>query len=142
MINKITEGICTALFTEFGTDFKIYTERVPQGFSQPSFSVKCTENTSDVFMGRRHKSTNKFQVDFYTTENSRQTANEVANRLPQALEYITFDGDKTKTLNMDVKKTDTGLVCTFEVNYFFYIIEDTEETYIMENMKTSFSRKE
>jgi hypothetical protein len=136
MLNNVTAAVSNAIYNEFCNDFKIYTEKVPQKFTRPAFSVKCIESKNERFLGRRYKSTNKIQVDFFADEeNKRYVTNDVIHRLTLALEYITLEGDPIKTLNIDTKKSDDCFTCTFNVDYFFYIVEESE---LMKNMELTF----
>ena len=46
MINKIIDGICAAIHSEFGKDYEIYTETAEQGLTEPCFSVICVKPAS------------------------------------------------------------------------------------------------
>jgi hypothetical protein len=138
MIDKIIKAVCTAVHNEFG-DYKIYTEKVEQGFTQPCFSVMCIESGCRVFLGKRYKSTNKIQVSLYADgDDKREVIADMAERLPMAIEYITVDGDVMRCANINTQKGDEGFVCTFDVDYFFYVKEEKE---LMEVMDSFFEKK-
>ena len=50
MIEKIIDGICLAISSNFGDDVEIYTESIEQGLTDGSFAVVCVNPTKSLFM--------------------------------------------------------------------------------------------
>ena len=53
-LNKIIDGICEALNTEFGDGYEIYTEDVKQYLTEPCFSVVLVKPSQKQFLGKRY----------------------------------------------------------------------------------------
>lgn len=145
MLNSIIEGVCAAIYKEFGSDYKIYKEKVSQGFTQPCFSVMVKNSESTVFLGRRYKSTNCIQINYYggREEEKRKTLNSITSRLPIAIEYITVNGEKMHGTNFKAENNNTCFECTINYDYFYYLDnrDEDEKPAFMEKLKTNQGAK-
>lgn len=141
-VNNIIDGICEAINNEFGDDYEIYTEVVEQGLKNPCFTVSCVRTDITQRLGNRYKRTNLFCVYYFPSDNieKRLPAQDVKERLYNALEYITVDNDLTRGTKMDGTIVDSVLV--FMVNYdmeVFKISNDNDSK--MEVIDTSINAK-
>jgi len=127
-INNIIDGICKAINNEFGDEYEIYTELVEQGLQPPCFAVACTSSDIKQRLGNRYKRNNSFSIYHFPEENidKRIPSQEVKERLFNALEYITVDGDLTRGTNMN--GNIIGNVLEFNVDYNMEVFKvDTSE---------------
>lgn len=134
MINKIIDGICEALDSEFG--FEIYTETIEQGLQEPCFSVLCLNPTIENFFGKRYFRTNQFCIHYFPeTNQKRSECCSVMERLFNVLEIITVDGDLVR--GTDIHSEIESDVLHFFVNYDMYVYKETEEQQMMESYSHS-----
>ena len=130
MINKIIDGICEALHSEFG--YEIYTETIEQGLQEPCFSVLCLNPAVEQVLGVRYFRTNQFCVHYFpSSAEKRSECGSVMERLFNALEIITVDGDFVRGSDIH-SEMDEG-VLHFFINYNMYVYKETEEPPIMES---------
>jgi hypothetical protein len=128
MINKIIDGICEALDSEFG--YEIYTETIEQGLQEPCFSVLCLNPTVGQVLGDRYFRTNQFCVHYFPESNKKRSeCSSAMERLFNVLELITVDGDLVRGTEMH-GEIDDG-VLHFFVNYDMYVYKETEERPVM-----------
>ena len=129
MINKIINGICLALSSNFGEEREIYTEAVEQGLEDVSFFVLCLNPTNSRFLGERYFMTNQFCIHYFPqTDNPNSECLEVLEELYDTLELIDVDGDLVRGTNMSSEMTDG--VLQFFVNYDFFTIGKKDETFM------------
>ena len=129
-VNNIIDGICTAINSEFGDEYEIYTELVEQGLKQPCFTVSCVRADITPKLPPRYYKTNLFCIYYFPEENihKRLPSHEVKERLYNALEYITVDGDLVRGTKMEGNMVGND-VLAFMVNYDMYVFKvDTEES--------------
>ena len=66
MIQKVIDGIITAIRTEYGSaHFKVYTELVEQGLKNPCFSVMCLNPSVEVTGKVRSRRYYPFVIDYF-----------------------------------------------------------------------------
>lgn len=129
MINKIINGICLALSSNFGEDREIYTEAVEQGLEDGSFAIVCLNPTNSRFLGERYYRTNQFCIHYFPKTNEPNSeCLEILEDLYNVLELIDVDGDLVRGTNMS-SEMDGG-VLHFFVNYDFFTISITDKTYM------------
>lgn len=129
MINKIIDGICVSINTEFNDTYEIYTESIKQGLKEPCFSLVCLNPTIKQFLGKRYFRTNQFCIHYFPSSNEKRSeCYEVMEKLHSALEYITVDGDLIRGTEMHCEFVDD--VLNFFVNFdmFVYKKDDGEES--------------
>ena len=130
MINAVLEAICAALKLEFGDDYEIHTEEVPQILEKPYFYVQCISGTMGLSANGQYGMRNKFLIRYLPVAEQRlQECNEVADRIIWCLELITVDGNKYQGMEMKYETTESTL--DFYVDYEYYVCR-TEETVPME----------
>lgn len=133
MINKIIGGISVKINAEFGDSYEIYTESVEQGLNEPCFSVLCLNPTIEQFLGERYFRTNQFCVHYFPKTNEKQYESFiVVERLQNALEYITVDGDTVRGTQMHSEIVDG--VLSFFVNYDMFVYKAKEDNSYMETV--------
>ncbi len=133
MIDHIISGISTAIYTEFGVNYKIYTEAVKQGLQEPCFLISCLNPTHAQFLGNRYFRTNPFVVQYFpSTENAMSECRAVLERLFDTLEIITVDGSPMRGTELHGEVEDGML--HFFVNYNCFMDKKTEKT-IMESLQ-------
>ncbi len=133
MINKIIDGICVAINSEFGDPYEIYTESIEQGLIEPCFSVLCLNPTINQVLGKRYFRTNQFCVHYFPSSNEKRSeCQAVIDRLMGALEYITIDGDQCRGTEMHCEVVDD--VLSFFVNYDLYVYKDVQVEDSMEGV--------
>jgi len=132
MLNKIIIGISQALDAEFNAvskGYEIHTEGLEQGLDEPCFFIFSLKPMQTQIIRNRYKRDYSFDVHFFPdtalNEDGLSTINtqinEVTERLYDALEYITVDGNLIRGTNMNGEKVDD--VLHFFVNYDMYVIK-------------------
>jgi hypothetical protein len=141
VINSIIEAISISLNAEFGDNYKIYAEKLKQGFQEPCFFISCINPTNELFLNRRYFRTNQFVIQYFPADNTgeKTECNEVAERLYLCLEWITFNNDLTMGTKMRCETVDG--ILNFFVNYdmFMYKVKDSIP---MENLTLEQLEKE
>lgn len=133
MINKIIDGISVAINSEFGDPYEIYTESIEQGLTEPCFSILCLNPTIDQKLGNRYFRTNQFCVHYFpSSDEKRSECHSVLERLMDALEIITVNGDLCRGTGMHGEVVDN--VLSFFVNYDMYVYKDEAAEPAMENV--------
>lgn len=134
MINKLVDGICVAINTQFDDTYEIYTEDIEQGLEEPCFSVLCLNPTIEHFRGKRYFRTNQFCIHYFpSSKEKRSECYEVMDRLFTALEYINVDGEPTNGTEMHGEFVDG--VLNFFVNYDMFVYDKTEDADSMETFE-------
>ena len=129
---KIIDGISLKLNEEFGDEYKIYPEEVKQGLNRPCFFIKLLSSDNTKVVGDTYHRTNPYCVHFYPdiTNEAKTVCQEMLERLYQALEYITVDGNLVRGVNMSGEIHDEILL--FYVSYNVFV----RRTYEQEKMET------
>ena len=140
MINKIIDGISVAINSEFGDHYEIYTESVEQGLKEPCFSIVCINPAINQVLGKRYFRTNQFCIHYFPKSNEKLfELHSVTEKLMDALEIITVDGDKCRGTNMHGEVFDG--VLSFFVNYDMYVYKHKDTEPMMETVSHSTSMK-
>lgn len=133
MINKILDGIVTALLGEFGSTYPVHTETVIQGLVSPCFSALCANPDQKHYLGKTYFRQHLFVVHYFpASDEVKAEINGVIDRLFQTLEYITVNGELLRGSGMRAESEDD--VLTFMVNYNFYIRFEDQENDPMETL--------
>lgn len=123
MINKIIDGICVAIGSEFGDGYEIYTESIEQGLVEPCFSIVCLNPTINQVLGKRYFRTNQFCIHYFPSSNDKQMeCFSVVERLMDCLETIEVDGELTMGTRLHAEVIDN--VLSLFVNYDMYIYKE------------------
>ena len=133
MINKIIDGISVAINSEFGDPYEIYTEDIEQGLVEPCFSILCLNPTINQVLGKRYFRTNMFCVHYFPSSDEKQSeCYAVIEKLMDALEIITVDGDLCRGTDMHGEVVDN--VLSFFVNYDMYVYKEEAAEPAMETV--------
>ena len=130
MINKIIDGICTAISAEFGDEYEIYTESVKQGFKEPCFSILCLNPSINQHLGNKYFRQHQFCIHYFPKADEPKADDyDVEERLFNVLELITVDGDLVR--GTDIHSNTTDDVLHFFINYDFFVRKENEESDVM-----------
>lgn len=89
--NQITSGVARRIHEEYGDEFTIYANSVPQDFRTPSFYIRQISGGFIQQLGRRHTLEVVIMVTYYPPEHSKEEQKDiltVLSRMYPALEYI------------------------------------------------------
>lgn len=126
MVNEIIKAMAKRLGEKF-PDCRVFAEGVPQGFKEPCFQIECTEIKNGRFLGKRHKSENRFEIRYYTN-NGRMDCNDVMLELFRIFELIETENGKIAGTNMTMEKGNDCMCFGVSYNFFFvYGDEDEKE---------------
>ena len=120
MINDIVSGITNGIYEEFGRGYKIYTEDVEQGLSEPCFFIAVVDSKQVRIVGNRYMLTAAIDVHYFPdTKTKNKEMQEVAQRLYPVLQRITLiDGDMLNGFDLSWDIVD-------EVLHFFVSYKPT-----------------
>ena len=137
MVNKIIDAICIALSNEFGTEYKIYTDNVEQGFLNPCFYVSSINSSRNHFISKKYKSKNTFEILYFPSDTNEISSEifDITERLYECLEYINESGDLIKGKNMDSRTVDN--VLNFTIDYDLFLIKKQNSDNDMEGLEQS-----
>jgi hypothetical protein len=120
VIQSIIDGICRKLKSEFGDGFRIYTESIKQGLSEPCFYIQALEPASTQFFGKRYFRRHPFIIQYFPESGRpKEECNKVQEKLYLALEHIAVNGDLTRGEKMHGEYSDG--VLNFFVNYDMFV---------------------
>lgn len=112
MINALIDGISIQLNKVFGDKYETHAEGVEQGLEEPCFFIKVLNPNQEQIVGQRYFKNNPFDIHYFP-EKDNEECYEVAEKLFEALEYITL-------LNGDlIRGTDMNYEIINEVLHFF-----------------------
>lgn len=142
-LNKIIDGICEALNTEFGDEYEIYTEDVKQNLTEPCFSVVLVKPSTEQFLGKRYIRKNIFCIHYFPQdkENPNTECFDVYERLIDCLEHIEVDGDVVRGTNMTPDDFMSDGVMNFIVNYDMFVYRSDDGEPEMETLEQSTNVK-
>ncbi len=111
MINEIISGMTNGIYQEFGSNYKIYTENIEQGLSEPCFFIAVIEAEQVRIIGNRYMLTAVLDVHYFpSTKAKNKEMQDVASRLYKGLERITFlDGDMVNGFELKSEIVDDVL---------------------------------
>jgi hypothetical protein len=137
MLNSVLEAISKKLNLEFGDTYKIHDEEVKQGLNEPCFFIMLLNPAQTQVIGKRYFRTQPFDIHYFpSTADKNIEMNDVADRLNDAMEFITLDnGDKLHGTSINHQIVDG--VLHFFVNYNFYVRKDEPVADYMENVKVN-----
>jgi hypothetical protein len=140
MLNKIIDGIAIKLNEEFGDGFAIYTESVEQGLNEPCFFIFLLPSSQDQVIGKRYFRRHSFDIHFFPSTKDKNTeVLDVVDRLNDALEYVTMNGDLIRGTKMHHEVVDG--VLHFFVEYNFHVIKEPDPGDAMEVIKVGSELK-
>lgn len=127
MIQKIVDGICMAIRTEYDKSFRIYTESVAQGLKEPCFSVLWLNGSNEKGVGVRHNRTYPFIIRYFPSseEEPVKECSEVMENLYNILSIINTGTEKIRGTDMNGNVVDS--VLQFQVTYKLSLLEQKDE---------------
>ena len=138
MIDKLTDGIVSAIRKEFGDGYEIYIENVEQGLTEPCFLITLANATMEHQVGTMYRFENLFLVQYFpASQEARNECMNVQMRLYQALEYIEADGWK-RGEEMEGEMEEN--VLHFQVQYNL-LLQKRQAAEVMEVLKTWIAAK-
>ena len=129
MINDIIGKIGKSINDEFGENYRVYSESMPQEFETPCFFVECVNYVRNraLSRGNRYNITALFSVIYFLDEKNLEQNEEIwdiADRIFDAVEYIDgYSGDDLKAV-----VSDGTLVVT--VSYSFQAYKKMDKNYM------------
>ena len=128
MLKKIVEGISQKLNSEFGDDYKIYTETMKQDFQKPCFFVHLINSKNTKQLGQRYSRENLFCIQYFpeSDPNLPEASPKIGrydmlDRLYLCMEHIEVDGNLQQGTGMHGEIADE--VLHFFVNYNMIVKE-------------------
>lgn len=92
MIQKIIDGIIKTIRTEYDSTFRIYTESIEQGLTEPCFSILCLNPSGQHEIGDRFKRFFPFNITYFpSTDEPISECNAVCETLLGLLNDIETD---------------------------------------------------
>lgn len=104
-------------------DCKIFADEVPQGFKEPCFQLECTEIKNSLYLGKRYKSENTFEVRYYGN-GGRMDSNSVVMALFQLFSTLEMEDGPIMGTNITMEKNDDNICFTVSYNCFFIYDEE------------------
>lgn len=147
MTSGIIDGVCKRLSEEFGENYKIYTESVEQGFTEPCFFVSATSVEMTKMLGNiergRYNRKQGVNVVFYPKQGD-DVRNEVysaAERVMDVLEYIEFDGlTRGSEIACEFVGDSPDIFASVNVMYEFTVYKQSgEDTALMETLSNNIT---
>lgn len=127
MINKIIDGIITALISEFGEDYTVYTENREQGMQSPCFFVECNSLKAERGLSSRWKLATQFSIQYRPhTDQPKRECNAIRERLLWALAYIGTQEEMFEGTAFSMEEKNEVLTTT--VHYDCVVYRKTDVT--------------
>ena len=133
MLKEVISAVSNSLYSEFGNTHKIYADNIEQNLARPSFFLNIIRPAvSEKLMSRSYVSVPMIIQYFPSSNEKRSECHEVMERLMNALETITVDGDLCRGTNMNGEVVDN--VLSFFVNYDMYVYKEKAAEPTMETV--------
>jgi hypothetical protein len=133
MLNEIKNGLVTKLNEVFGDTYAIYTEEIEQDLQKPSFFLLFSNPRQKQVIGKRYFRTHPLVIRYLPSTTNNEEMNAVADRLYDALEYISVGDSLLRGTNMNHEIIDGVLRMNVEFNMF--ILKETEVEELMEDFQ-------
>ena len=120
MADLLIDGVCNALYNEFGNDYEYYIDEIKQGLNKSCFFVSYVRNAQNRYINNRLRSENRISIQFIPTDDvSAEKRSEIANRLYTCLDCIDYGPDKLFGKEMQCEPLSDTLL-NFQVSYNFF----------------------
>lgn len=120
MADLLIDGVCNALYNEFGNDYEYYIDEIKQGLDKSCFFVSYVRNAQNRYINNRLRSENRISIQFIPTNDvSAEKRNEIANRLYTCLDCIDYGLDKLFGKEMQCELLSENML-NFQVSYNFF----------------------
>lgn len=135
MTNDIIKAIAKALNDSFGSECKVYTEDIPQGFEEPCFSIIPVMSDLYPKLPNRYLNRNKFDIRYFPKEELRKRHEmlSVGEFLFLSLEYINVLDNLCRGTKMSYEIIDG--VLHFFVNYDMFVTKNVVKESSMETLE-------
>ncbi len=131
MVNMLIEAICDKLTALF-EDTVVYTEKVPQNFTTPSFYIRCINYSDDILLFDNRRKIAVFDITYFPAENSltaQEEMNSVAVKLRENMHFINVGDNILKSYDTDINK-DNSNDCEelhFIVSYKYILFKEKDD---------------
>ena len=89
MVNDLINGISIKLNQVFGDEYRIYTNSVTQGLTEPCFFIAVVDSSQAQLIGNRYFRQHSFDIHYFpASEGDNEEILSVASELFETLEYI------------------------------------------------------
>lgn len=133
MLNNLIDSIAIKLNQEFGDGVAIHKEQVKQGLKEPCFFIMLLTSNQKQVIGKRYFREHPFDIHYFPSTKDKSTEIlDVVERLNDALEYITMDGDLIRGTKMYHEVVND--VLHFFVNYDLFVYKESEASDPMETL--------
>ena len=120
MVNDVISAVSNALYSEFGSDYRIYADNVEQNLVRPSFFINVIRPAvTERIMGRLHVSVPLVIQYFPSSVGKRKESYEVADRMFHCLKYPEYKDSIYRGTDLKYDINDDKL--NFYVQFLFYI---------------------
>ena len=120
MADLLIDGVCNALYNEFGNDYEYYIDEIKQGLNKSCFFVSYVRNAQNRYINNRLRSENRISIQFIPTDDvSAEKRSEIANRLYTCLDCIDYGPDKLFGKEMQCEPLSDNML-NFQVSYNFF----------------------
>lgn len=124
-IDDLRIGINQILDKEF-SNMTIYGEEIKQGFEEPCFFVKVLSSAQGKELNARYKKYAYFDIHYYSDkEDINADCLDMADKLYEAVEYVTVGNNLYRASNMNHEVIDGVLHFTLQFNY--HVLKQIEE---------------
>lgn len=143
MINECVSGVCGAIAEEFGEGYRIYTEMIPQGFTEPCFFVAVESEEITPIRGKRYDWRHNISVIYSPAhgDDEREDAQNKLFDLMDILEYIEVGGDKVRGdgIKGSIETDEQGAYASCDVTYKYVVYKrKADDTELMETLEQHF----
>lgn len=135
MINSILTAIAKAIYSEFGNEYKIYSDPLPQGAEEPCFFVQLLNSTVRRVMDKRYYMSNQICIQYLPSDkvNPKTEFVDITERLMTTVDEIYIEGKPIHGSNIRNENTDE--VLNFFVNYNLSVYRERNSADLMENIE-------
>lgn len=140
MTEEITKAIARAVHEEFGDEYAIYSEAIPQNLQTPCFFIFGAKHESRLQRPGRYRRENFYTVQYIPKNNEmpRAECESAAERLFLCLELLVLPNGLLRGTGMEYRVEDG--ILHFFVHYDFFVSRFTqqipmEELYQKSNVK-------
>ena len=119
MVNDLINGISIKLNQVFGDEYRIYTNSVTQGLTEPCFFIAVVDSSQAQLIGNRYFRQHSFDIHYFpASEGDNEEILSVASELFEILEYINLPNGTpasnkyAKAKFPDVRGNDLKIVIT------------------------------
>jgi len=134
-MTDVVNAVCDALFTAFGSSYKIYVNQVDQNLQEPCFFIKVLNPSQNQDLGRRYQKQQQISVQYFpSVRGTYSTLESACETLFDCLKDLTISkttGSVTESKILhgkDLNGQFTDEILTFIVDYGLFILENYSPT--------------